>query len=261
MAKKKAIKEVVQFNMAGLDTSVEDSAVLDAMLAGLDIDEVIEENHSEDVIEAAVADIEKVEAVQALYKDAEADAPVAEADTPQDVAEKPVKAKKAKAVKAPKEPKAPRVTSVTHLPGDRLVALLGDKSFLAFSMSADAASQEVRTDSFITAMNTKGAIADKVKEKAIMLMTWIKSGKDVSALNDVMKRAFTVLLADGELTSGKGGNLQTNLLSKPYSAGTSASQANQMFMLFPLLGITQREKGKMVANPDSAILAIMKGRI
>lgn len=259
MAKKK-VQEVV-VHMAGLNPSITDDANLDAMLAGLDADEIIEENHSEEVIEAAVADIEKVEAVQALYKEAENEPAIAVADTPQDVAEKPVKAKKAKVAKEPKAPKAPRVTSVTHLPGDRLLALLGDTGFLTFSMSDDATTQLARAESFVTAMNTKGAIADKVKEKAIMLMTWIKSGKDVSALNDVMRRAFTVLIADGELTSGKAGNLQANLLSKPYSAGTSASQANQMFMLFPLLGITQREKGRMIANPDSAILQIMKARI
>ena len=91
-----------------------------------------------------------------------------------------------------------------------------------------------------------------------MLLTWMASGKDTSALNEVLLRSFSVLFKDGELTSGNKGNLQTNLLSKPYSPGTAASQANQMFMLFPILGITHREKGRMVINPDSAIVDVMK---
>lgn len=95
-------------------------------------------------------------------------------------------------------------------------------------------------------------VAKKVAEKCIMLFKWAKHG---GALNEVMKAAFTVLARDGELTSGQKGNLQTELLKK-YSAGTSASQANQMFMLFPFLKITVKgAKGQMVVNPQSVIFA------
>lgn len=250
-----------------------DDALLASMIGDLNLDddtpsEIIEpvEPVVADPLEAAVADIERAEAIEAVYEEQDREAQAealfeSAADKPstETVAEtaKPAKTKKEK---APKPPKTPRVTSITHQPGDRLVAQLGAdyKDFLVFYKSDDAAAAETRVSSFITAMNDRDAIADKVKDKAIMLLTWLKAGKDVSELNEVLRRAFTVLFRDGELTSGKAGNLQVDLLSKPYSPGTSASQANQMFMLFPILGITQREKGRMVVNPDSTIVEAMK---
>jgi len=245
-----------------------DDAILASMLGELGDDEVIESHdHEPEAVEAAVADLEKAEANQAVYADDHhEEAEVAEADKPSTdaVSEKPAKVKKVKAAKEPKEPKepkAPRITSITHKPGDRLVALLGGKDWLQFIATDDDATRATRADRFIEAMNSKDEIADKVREKAIMLMTWLASGKDKSALNEVLLRSFETLFRDGELTSGKDGNLQVNLLSKPYSPGTAASQANQMFQLFPLLLITQREKGKMVANPDSAIVQAMKVKL
>jgi hypothetical protein len=250
-----------------------DDALLASMIGDLNLDDdgELPEPPSEiivpvdmlsgDPLEAAVADIEKAEAVQALYEEQDSEFETSEADKPstETVADsaKPAKVKKERAAKAPK---TTRVTSITHQPGDRLVAMLGAdyKDFLVFYKSDDTIAAETRVESFVTAMNDREAIADKVKDKAVMLLTWLKAGKDVSELNEVLRRAFTVLFRDGELTSGKAGNLQTDLLSKPYSPGTSASQANQMFMLFPILGITQREKGRMVVNPDSTIAEAMK---
>ena len=247
------------FHMVGVQeapTAAADDALL-ASLLGDDADEIIEPADPE-VLEAAVADAEKAEAVQGLYAEQDAEAAVTDpADTPTTEAEA-VKEPKAKKEKKAKEPKAPRVTSITHKPGDRLVALLGGKDALVFSKSDDTIAAERRAEKFIEDMNDRDAIADKVKDKAIMLLTWIVSGKDTSALNEVLRRSFEVLFKDGELTSGKNGNLQSNLLSKPYSPGTAASQANQMFMLFPILGITVREKGKMALNPDSTIVEAMK---
>jgi hypothetical protein len=250
MTNRKAQNTEITFNMAGTQSAVDESIINDGILADALLDElselegeIVENSHeAEDPIDAVAA---------------KADA----ADPEAAVEDKPKKEKKAKAPKEPKEPKAPRVTSITHKPGDRLVALLGDKSFIHFSFKDDAEANASRVDSFIEAMNTRDAIADKVKDKAIMLFTWLKSEKPSSDLNEVMLRAFSTLNKDGELTSGKNGNLQTNLLSKPYSPGTAASQANQMFMLFPLLGITKREKGKMVADEDSAILTLVNARL
>jgi len=246
---KKTTKAETTFHMAGTQSNIGDAIVNDGILAEALLDElaledaeIVESHEVEDAIEAVAAK-----------------ADVADADA--EVTAAPKKEKKAKAPKEPKEPKAPRITSITHKPGDRLVALLGDKSHLHFFMSDSAEANEVRVNSFVDAMNTRDAIADKVKDKAIMLFTWLKSEKGADSLNEVMKRAFEVLKKDGELTSGKNGNLQSNLLAKPYSPGTAASQANQMFMLFPLLGITQREKGKMVANPDSTVLTVVNARL
>jgi hypothetical protein len=251
-----------------------DDALLASMIGNLDLDEdgelpelpseiIVPDDMLVDPLAAAVADIERAEAIEAVYEEQDREAQAealfeSAADKPSTdtvaEAEAPAKTKKAKA------PKTPRVTSVSHKPGDRLVAQLGAdyKDFLVFYKSDDAASAETRVESFVTAMNDRDAIADKVKDKAVMLLTWLKAGKDTSELNEVLRRAFNVLFRDGELTSGKAGNLQLDLLSKPYSPGTSASQANQMFMLFPILGITQREKGRMVVNPDSTIAEAMK---
>jgi hypothetical protein len=249
------------FHMVGVQEAPT-AAADDALLAALLDDEIVEDatTTDADALEAAVADAEKTEAVQGLYAEQDSEAAaVSAADTPstdaEAVADKPAKAKREKKAK---EPKAPRVTSITHKPGDRLVALLGGKEALVFLKSEDTVAAEQRAEKFIEDMNDREAIADKVKDKAIMLLTWIVSGKDVSALNEVLRRSFEVLFKDGELTSGKNGNLQSNLLSKPYSPGTAASQANQMFMLFPILGITVREKGRMALNPDSTIVEAMK---
>lgn len=157
---------------------------------------------------------------------------------------------------APKEPKALRATSVTHKPGDLLVAKLGAKAtdFLTLRLSDAELNEEgmqQRRADFIARMNDSEGVADKVREKIIMLLTWMSKG---GALNEVMRRTFTLMHADGELTSGDKGNLQLDLLAKPYSIGTSRSQANQMFCALPELGICLKEKGKMVPNPDSALL-------
>lgn len=156
-------------------------------------------------------------------------------------------------------PKAPRATSVTHKPGDLLLAKLGEKaeSYLVLNMAdAELAPEEqaAKRAAFVARMNDKDAIADKVKEKAIMLFVWLTNG---GKLNTVMERSFRLLAEEGVLTSGDKGNLQLNLLAKPLSIGTSRSQSNQIFMLFPELKLTIKEKGKMVANPDSALLPMI----
>lgn len=267
MSKSKKAKQPVSFvfNMEGTQPNSEaiiaqgDEALLASMLG--ELDEEIVETHEDDLA-GAVAEL-KSEAAQAVYADQDTETVVDEADKPatdpeaiEAEATSPTKAKKAK---APKAPKTPRVTSITHKPGDRLLAVLGgDKAWLGFNKSDDTIAAEKRAEQFIEDMNANDVIADKVREKAIMLIGWMASGKDTSALNEVLLRTFRVLFKDGELTSGKNGNLQLDLLSKPYSPGTAASQANQMFMLLPILGITVREKGKMIANPESAIVEVMK---
>lgn len=230
------------------------------------------------LLEDIVADAERATAKAALYaeqKSATDDSSKPET-TPEAVTgkgKKKGKGKKASAAsepaaggepEAPKTPKVPRATSVTHKPGDLLKAKLGAKAseFLIFSMNdaatLDQAGLEAKAQAFIDRMNDKDAIADKVREKIQMFFVWMMKGGGAETLNEVMRRALTVLHEQGELTSGDKGNLQLNLLSKPYSLGTARSQANQMFMAFPELGLTVKEKGKMVPNPDSALLPIAK---
>jgi hypothetical protein len=157
------------------------------------------------------------------------------------------------AASEPAVPKAPRATSVTHNPGDLLLAKLGEKAddWLVFDSNASLEQIQVDKACFIDRMNNRDAIADKVREKINMFMVWMVKG---GTLNEVLKRAITVLHQDGQLTSGDKGNLQLNLLSKPYSVGTARSQANQMFMALPELQLTIKERGRMVPNPNSPLL-------
>lgn len=100
----------------------------------------------------------------------------------------------------------------------------------------------------------------KVREKMVQLFNYMANG---GKLNEVMRRAFTVLIKDGQLTSGDKGNLQLDLLKKPYSIGTSRAQAGQIFSLFPILKIVHKtsERGVYKANEESTILAFMKGQL
>lgn len=160
----------------------------------------------------------------------------------------------------PKSPKTPRATSVTHKPGDLLLVKLGEKAadFLVFDTTHDQKAIDAARDAFIAKMNDREAIADKVKDKIQMLLVWLMKGGE---LNEVLKRTFTVLHKEGKLTSGDKGNLIQNLLAKPYSAGTARSQANQMFMALPELGITLKGKGEMTPNPNSALLAAINAQL
>jgi hypothetical protein len=244
------------------------------------------ERHDDATLDAAVEDAARIEARQEVYEGQAGDPEVSDSATPatppeamvdpavdkaakKEAKKKEREAAKAKknaekaAAKAAKPVKPARATSVTHTPGKLLVAKLGSewREYVTFSITAadgDAAELAKAQDDFVARMDDKEAIADKVREKIIMLLTWLKAGGD---LNEVLKRTFQVLNDKGELTSGDKGNLQLNLLSKPYSVGTARSQANQMFMALPELGITVKEKGRMVANPDSVLLPMINNRL
>lgn len=261
---------------------------LDAILASIvpvDIDEIVETGSEvnfddEDVIEAAVASVEAAEARQELYAEQDAlTGPESEADAPSTPveaiagksAEKPAKKDRAlKAPKAPKEPKEPKAPKepkpklTTSKKAEVLKHRLGEKvsEYLVFDTSdleLDEAALQAKQEQFLTDLDD--TLADKVGDKALMLFDWIAKGKGMAELNEVIRRGFNLLLADGFLTSGDKGNLQQDLLKKPYSLGTARSQANQLFCLFPALGITVKEKGRMTINENSVLLDIYRSRV
>lgn len=256
------------------------SEVIESMIeaaAPLDVDH--------ETLEAAIGDVVRADARTALYSEQEAQAAsdaVAPETTVEDLtapadpkadkikkaaaaklAKETAKAEKAKAkaaadaLKPPKEAKTPAATSVTHKPGQLLLAKLGAKAadYLVFSLNdattLDDAGLKVKADAFIEILDNREGTAIKVKEKCLQLFSTLTKG---GAMNKVMATAFKLLATDGHLTSGSKGNLETALRAVPLSERTSASQANQMFMLLPLLNLTVKAKGIMEPNPDSALL-------
>ena len=290
----------VQFNMSASATDVRfaeadaTDVALAAMIGDLDDMDIVDESDEIDVtvkgadiddahiasaaIEAAVAELDKIDANQAVYASETAE-PTSEADRPKDLVdpaapasttvvaktkkEPKVKAEKVakepKAPKAPAEPKAPRITYVGHTTSEVLAAKLGAKK--ADILVLEVADAGLEPDALAAKQEALlgdiDLLAKKVGEKAVMLFGWLNSG---GKLNEVMERAFKVLAKDGQLVSGPKGNLHSNLREK-YSEGTAASQSNQMFALFPALAITKREKGVMAINTDSLIFMKAKAEL
>jgi len=276
------VKTELKANMiVSVDTTIDNSAAADAaalseLLSELDGDNMLDMamNSGEGLL-VPVGDDDALEAVlEAALADGglehgdEGGAEI-KVDAPD---EKPAKQKKEKKAKEPKAPKEPKERSALRdhfaTPSQKVAAHLGDAKGEYLLLNMDDAMLEgealVERQASIAAMlddkNPKTwKLAQKEKEKAVMLFGYLKKG---GQLNEVMRRAFTLLINEGELTSGDKGNLQQDLLKKPYSIGTARSQANQMFGLFQALEIvTKSEKGKFVANPDSLILAKVKGML
>lgn len=170
-----------------------------------------------------------------------------------------VEASPAPAPEPAKPAPAPRI--VFALKSQKISHKLGDKArdFLMMDVKdADLSDEELGAKQ-TALLKAVDMMAVKVGEKATMLFGYLRNG---GKLNEVMRRTFTVLLADGFLTTGDKGNLVTNLEKKPYSIGTCRSQSTQMFQLFPALGIChEREAGKLVMNEGSTILMKMKAEL
>lgn len=165
-------------------------------------------------------------------------------------APEPEPAKPAKQLRDPFAPKSVKIA-----------AKLGDKAaeYLVLDLKDAALSDKELEVKRTALLNSVDEMAVKVGEKATMLFGYMRNG---GKLNEVMRRTFTVLLRDGELTTGDKGNLVGDLLKKPYSIGTARSQSNQMFSLFPALAIVVKaDNGAMKLNPDSTIIAKMKAEL
>lgn len=217
--------------------------------------EIIEPAHPTELEMAeAVSAAELDEGIAAVYAEQGASTVTAAGDTPSaDSTAKPKKEKKAKA------PKDPRLTYVIAKKSEIVTARTA--GFELVLEAADAAlSEEDRAAKVAAFVASIDALPKKVGEKAVQFFTDVQKYKGVDDIkNEVIRRAVQLLITEGELTSGDKGNLQQNLLSKPYSLGTARSQSNQMFALLPALKMTIREKGRMVPNPDSVLLMMLKG--
>lgn len=184
----------------------------------------------------------------------------ADAEVKAEIEQPPVKGKGKKGAQKPKEaakkpaaePKKPRVTYYANSLRDVLLDRLNGKTDVLSLVEGDRATPELvkETEQAIHEAVKKG-MAKKVGQKAIMLFEYLAVGGE---LNEVIARTFKVLNRDGHLTSGDKGNLQQDLLSKPYSVGTARSQANQMFTMLPSLKVVVKDgKGKWIPNASSTI--------
>jgi len=220
------------------------------------------EAHDEATLDEVAAATALQEATQAAYAEASTTAAVSAADKPSDETTEGAATVEAEtdAPKAKGKPKAAVRQGPPLSKSQKVVAKLGEKAseFLILELADAELDEEALKAKQDVVLAEIDGLAKKVGEKATILFGWLKNG---GSLNEVMKRTFEVLVRDGEITSGAKGNLQTNLLAKPYSPGTAASQANQMFMLLPALKVTRKEKGRMVANEDSLLLAKAKAEL
>ena len=255
--------EIVEPSDAEIEAEL--SKELEAELAGGETTEV----PSEDDLEAAISDVvAQLEAGTVVPEVA----PVAKVEKPK----KTRNSKKAKAAdteatdkpeasavaetatEAPAEKKAkeyvPRYTNSTK--STVLQYRLGEKAqdYLILEDS-DALLDEdgLKAKNAAVLKSIDDCTQKKVQEKAVMLFTWVKNG---GKLNEVMARTMKVLARDGYITTGDKGNLHAELLSKPYSVGTARAQSGQMVTMLPMLHIAEKQqRGKLVANPHSMILA------
>lgn len=263
----KSSKKSTVANMSGEVGEIIEQAVpavvsmddIDAVLASIeteseggeaDVTKDIADN--EFALEAAVSAVERYEADDANKEEAVEEvstetvieaAEVEAGDTEVEAEAKPEK---------PKKEKKERIFFSKQ--SDRIAHRLGDKlgEFMLLEIGdADLTGEQLQAKNKEVLAAIDGT-AKKVGEKAAMLFKWLQQGGE---LNEVMKRTFTVMAKDGFITSGDKGNVQENLLAKPYSMGTARSQSNQMFCLFRALKIANTDgKGKLVPNPDSIIL-------
>lgn len=248
-------------------TDIDEEGELARLLAE-EVADIVEQPQLLDPVDKLLADVTGTDAqpavagnadVQALYQQQPAPTDDPEAiKTTEGAPAKGKRGRKAAAPKALKEPKPHKPTYAANKRSEvlasRLGATAGDTLLL---VNEDALLEGVELEK--RQREIKAMIdtcpQKKVAEKGVMLFGWMSKG---GKLNDVMHRAFKVLIRDGEITTGSQGNLHKELASKPYSPGTCSAQAGQIACLFPMLGITGKEKGKLVANSESVILAKVK---
>lgn len=176
-----------------------------------------------------------------------------------------VPAKKAKAdkkAKAPAEPKEPKVkaeavprkhySSKVERITDKLGASLGDFTVLELAdamLEGDAL--KAKQQETLDIIKNSGK---KVQNRQAFILEFI-AGKSAN-LNGVIKTAVAILAKDGEIVTGVEGNFHKALLAKPYSPNAAKAMGGNTLLALKLLKMVNvGEGGKLVANPNSLVLA------
>jgi hypothetical protein len=216
---------------------------LDAILSGDfgdGLDEVVIDRSSEmeetddlDMIEAA---LEEVEVVEAAKPEPEA-AMSEEIPDSDDVVEIPTTSAIETAAEIPDAGKTPRKSlGHGHVPSTEIPSILSDKMIAAM-------------ESDFTLVELDG-LAKKVREKVINIAQTL-SGK--STLSVYTKVAIEALKDQGELSIQ--GIKDAFEAHRPYGAGTLSAQSSQMMSLLPAMGIAERMGNVLKLNVDSKVLA------
>lgn len=239
-----------------------DMSALDDLLADLAGDEIVEDDDilgEEEVIAAAVEeDIAKV--VENIAAEEELIAEYEQQVSPEmlESAAKPTppveKTDESSAAKVSK-----RVAKAGKTAGERIATTLPTAKLAEFAV-LDTTDVHTSEEAAVEALQaTVGTMAKYVSDKAVNLFAFLNGN---SPLTEVTRRAVKVLERDGNFTGGAEGNLYGNLLTKPYSPGTAASQSNQIFQLFTDLKIVKRDgRSAMSLNPNSALWPRIKDKM
>lgn len=238
---------------------------MDALLADLNLgeaDEIMSEKEPEfedDSLDEVVAELEAEEADKSkpssfiLPKEAKV--------TLLEPAAMPAKEAVAKVVKPPKEPKAkaesiPRKHYASKLEriSDKLGDKLGEYTVLeladAMLVGTELAAKQQETLAIVKASGTK------VQNRQTFIFEFI-AGKSAK-LNGVIQTALTILSKDGYIAMGIEGNLYKALIAKPYSPNAAKAMGGNTVLALKSLKVVIDEAGKLVANPNSLILAKFK---
>lgn len=176
-------------------------------------------------------------------------------------------AKKAKAVKAAKLPKAPKEPKVAAEPKapvvrkhyankvdrlqDKLGDTLGDNIVLELSDATltGADLQKKQAETLATIMSS----GKKVQNRQTFIIEYV-SGKSAK-LNNVITTALQTLKTQGSISMGVEDHFHKTLLAKPYSVNAAKAMGNNSILAMKTLKMIKEEGGKLVANPNSLIMA------
>lgn len=239
---------------------------LDALLADLNLlpDEVTIEAEpvTTDDAHALPVDVVALNPDDETITDLMGDLSVDPAEVVAEPAKPAKKAKAEKKAKAPTEPKEPKVkaeavprkhySSKVERITDKLGASLGDFTVLELAdamLEGDAlkAKQQQTLDII------KGS-GKKVQNRQTFILEFI-AGKSAK-LNGVIQTAVAILAKDGEIVTGVEGNFHKALLAKPYSPNAAKAMGGNTILALKLLKMVNvGEGGKLVANPNSLVLA------
>lgn len=158
--------------------------------------------------------------------------------------------------KASKEPKMKARASGDSKPSAALVARLGNvdavyNQLVFFAEDATKSAEDLKAECD-KRLKSFDALPKKIGEKAVNLVTHLAGGASLSVYTQI---ALEMLFNAGELSSKA---LVEHYMARPYSEGTSRSQAGQIMRLVQAFGIADGSSSHVTLNKDSIIGQALK---